>query len=41
MSDSRAARGAVGRLERSMGGARYVSSTVCQEVETKEKENGT
>lgn len=31
---SRAARGAVGRMERSMGGPRYTSSAVCQEVET-------
>lgn len=33
---SRAERGAVGRMERSMGGALYVSSSVCQEVETAE-----
>lgn len=31
---SRAERGAVGRVERSMGGARYESSSVCHEVET-------
>lgn len=37
MLGSRAARGAVGRMERSMGGARYTSSSVCQEVVTVSK----
>lgn len=36
MLGSRAARGAVGRMERSIGGARYTSSSLlCQVVETK------
>lgn len=35
MLGSRAERGAVGRMDRSMGGARYVSSSVCQDVATK------
>lgn len=34
---SRADRGAVGKMERSMGGARKLSSSECQEVETEEK----
>lgn len=33
---SRADRGAVGKMERSMGGARKLSSSECQEVETEE-----
>lgn len=33
---SRAERGAVGRVERSMGAARYESSSVCHEVDTVE-----
>lgn len=38
MLGSRAARGAVGRMERSIGGARYTSSSLlCQVVETKER----
>lgn len=36
---SRADRGAVGKMERSMGGARKLSSSECQEVETEEKIN--
>lgn len=31
---SRAERGAVGRMERSIGGALYESSSVCHDVET-------
>lgn len=38
MFGSRAARGAVGKMERSMGGARYMSSSVCQEVDTAGKD---
>ena len=34
MLGSRAERGAVGRMERSMGGALYESSSVCHDVET-------
>lgn len=40
MLGSRAERGAVGRMERSMGGARYESSSVCHEVETGEMSRG-
>lgn len=37
MLGSRAERGAVGRMERSMGGALYESSSVCHDVETEER----
>lgn len=37
MLGSRAERGAVGKMERSMGGARKLSSSECQDVETGEE----